>query len=297
MLKISVLASGNLGYDLVRYIYDKYSIVSIFSDKNSIKINEFAASKGIAFFSGNPRNGRAQNFINKNDIDLLLSINYIFLVEKDLINWPKLAAINFHGSLLPKYRGRTPHIWAIINNEKVCGVTAHFIEEGCDNGDIIHQAIITIDENDTGASILGKYHLIYPDIVDEVIKKFCENSIIRFPQDESKSTYFGKRCPEDGLIKWNWQKERIRNWIRALAFPYPGAFTYFNNTKIIIDEIEFDETGFSNDIKDGMILGINPVIVKTPNGAIRITKFRDEQIKQVITIGDNSIFLDNLVSQ
>jgi len=94
------------------------------------------------------------------------------------------------------------------------------------------------------------------------------------PQDESKATYFGKRTPDDGEINWYWQKERIRNWVRAQALPYPGAFTWVGQEKMIIDEIAFDDTGFHSDIPNGTVLSLSPVRVKTPNGVIRIEKDR-----------------------
>ena len=78
-----------------------------------------------------------------------------------------------------------------------------------------------------------------------VFKKLNSGKLELIKQDEQLSTYFGKRTPEDGRINWNWQKHRISNWIRAQAYPYPGAFSYVNNQKLIIDKVDdyiFDET-------------------------------------------------------
>jgi methionyl-tRNA formyltransferase len=86
---------------------------------------------------------------------------------------------------------------------------------------------------------------------------------------------FGKRTPEDGLIDWNWQKERIRNWVRAQAYPYPGAFTYYDKQKVIIDEVAYTNSGFNSNMKNGLILAVKPKLeVKTPNGALVINKMR-----------------------
>jgi methionyl-tRNA formyltransferase len=206
---------------------------------------------------------------------VLISINYIFLIEKNLIQIPKILAFNIHGSLLPKYRGRTPHVWSIINNEKLTGITAHLIDEGCDTGDIIKQIQIIIENDDTGASILKKYESHYYTIVDNVLDKISKNQLVTIEQDNSKATYFGKRTPDDGLIDWNWHRERIYNWIRAQSFPYPGAFTFYMNDKVIIDWIEFDDNGFDINIPNGTIVSINPIRVKTPNGLVKITKMRN----------------------
>ena len=205
----------------------------------------------------------------------MISINYIFLIEQNLIQIPKILAFNIHGSLLPKFRGRTPHVWSIINNEKLTGITAHLIDVGCDTGDIIEQVQIIIEDDDTGASLLKKYESKYYSLVVSVLNKISNNKLITFSQDNSKATYFGKRTPEDGLIDWSWHRERIYNWIRAQSFPYPGAFTYYLNNKIVIDWLEFDDNGFDYNIPNGTIVSIDPIRVKTPNGLVKITKIRN----------------------
>jgi methionyl-tRNA formyltransferase len=277
--KISLLISGKLGFDLLIYLFDFTDIEFIATDKNSLEIIDFAKVKNVPLFIGNPRNGKLACFINELKGDLLLSINYLFLVEEDLIKKFKYP-INFHGSLLPKYRGRTPHVWSIINNEVETGVTAHFIDSGCDTGDIILQKRIPILKNDTGFSVLEKYIEVYPLMVSEIIKLYKSNSIIRIKQNNSISTIYGKRTPSDGEINWNWQKERINNWVRAQAIPYPGAFTFFEGNKITIDKISFCDLGFDNEIPNGMILQVEPnLIVKTSNGAVKIEEIRNNEFE------------------
>ena len=196
-------------------------------------------------------------------------------IEKDVINWPKIAAINFHGSLLPKYRGRTPHVWAIINNEKMTGVTAHFINHKCDSGDVIKQVKIPISEESTGGDILNIFYEIYPKLVNNVIEMFIDNNVVRVEQNKNESSYFGKRTPKDGKIDWNWNKNRIRNWVRAQAFPYPGAFTFLNNYKIIIDKVEILEFKSKLKIKNGTIIKLNPVKIKVNDGIVKLISIRE----------------------
>ena len=278
---ISLLISGKLGYNLLIEMHNYTKIELIATDKNSSDIIDFAKSKNIPLFIGNPRNGKLAAFISTTQNELLLSINYLFLVEEDLIKKFKYP-INFHGSLLPKYRGRTPHVWSIINNEYETGITAHFIDEGCDTGDIILQKRIPILENDTGFSILENYIKIYPIMVREIIDMFETKNINRKKQDSSIATIYGKRTPNDGKINWDWQKERIRNWVRAQTDPYPGAFTFFDNQKIIIDKISFCEMGFNNDLSNGTILQVKPVlVVKTSNGAVNIDLIRNNEVEFV----------------
>ena len=273
-MKIGLLVSGDLGLSLLKHLNSNYEIGFVMTDRNSKSIIAFSSSKRLPVFIGNPRNNSTKYFINEIQIDVLISVNYLFIIEKDLINLPKNIAFNIHGSLLPKYRGRTPHVWAIINNEKTTGITAHIIDEGCDTGDILQQTIVPILDDDTGSSLLARFADLYTLLVDNVLEKIKSNNLQRTPQRNELATFFGRRTPEDGKINWNWQKERIRNWIRAQKQPYPGAFTFFNETKIIIDEVVFSDLGYSSDLCNGTLISIVPFVIKTPNGAIEITAYR-----------------------
>jgi len=275
-MRIGILTSGHLGFVVLKIISESYDIDFIFTDKNSTDIIDYANTNRIALFIGNPRNQNCQSFIRDKEIDVLISINYLFIIENDLISLPRLLAFNIHGSLLPKYRGRTPHVWAIINNEKETGITAHLIDSDCDTGNIIKQLRIPIKKNDTGADILNKFQKSYFGLISSILKDIEQNNKVETTkQDHKKSSYFGKRTPKDGLINWEWQKERIHNWVRAQANPYPGAFTYMNNQKLTVDEVKFSDHHFTDTMPNGFIISEKPFIVKTPNGAIEICSFRE----------------------
>jgi methionyl-tRNA formyltransferase len=281
---LGVLVSGNLGYKVLNELFVTRKIAFVMTDKGSTEIIKFCESRNINLYCGNPRNQKAEIFYSNLEIDILISVNYLFIINSSLIKLPNKFAVNFHGSLLPKYRGRTPHVWAIINNEKVTGITAHLIDNDCDTGDIIHQVKISIDDEETGADILKKFEINYIPLVNFVLDKMEKGDITLVKQEHIKSTYFGKRTSEDGKIDWNWQKERIYNWVRAQAYPYPGAFTFHNDLKIIIDKITFDDYGFNYNNLNGQILALDPVIVKTPNGSVKLESFRN--LPNNLKIGD-----------
>lgn len=187
--------SGNLGYIVLQKLYDeRLPIVGVLTDSHSNGIIEYCERKCIRCFNGNPRGLKALSWLDEQKInfDYLLSINYLFILEEDILKRAKVA-VNFHGSLLPKYRGRTPHVWAIINGEKECGITAHLMNAQCDDGDIIKQILITIEEEDTGTKILEKYNDAYPDLVGDVVRLINSGEFSTKKQDISKATYFGKR--------------------------------------------------------------------------------------------------------
>ncbi|AWL10340.1 Methionyl-tRNA formyltransferase [Aquirufa nivalisilvae] len=283
-MRLGLLVSGGLGAEILIKIGEIHDIVFVFTDRHSLEILDYANLHSIPIFVGNPRNEKTSTFIKDKSIDVLVSVNYLYIIDNQLIGLPSKFAINIHGSLLPKYRGRTPHVWAIINNESETGITAHVIDEGCDTGPILEQIQVRIESEDTGNLILEKYKKLYFPILKDVLTKIESGSYQLTQQDDSLATYFGKRTPEDGQINWNWQRERIRNWVRAQAFPYPGAFSYLQGKKLIIDELVFAERGFHFDQPNGQIISVNPILVKTPNGVVQLKQVRS--FDQTIHIGD-----------
>jgi methionyl-tRNA formyltransferase len=275
-MKVTLLISGKLGLECLNSIPAEYKLVSVFTDKGSEAIIKRVQEMGVPLFTGNPRDGRATSFINSQEKpDILFSVNYLFLIEKDLIQWPLTAALNIHGSLLPRYRGRTPHVWAIINNESETGATVHLVDEQCDTGAIILQKKFSILPEMTGAEVLNKFIGLYPEMIREALQMAASGKMNPTPQKHELATYFGKRTPDDGAINWNWQKERIKNWVRAQAHPYPGAFTWYKGNKLIIHRISYSDLGFDDNDINGMLLDSNrqhPVI-KTPNGAVKLEEF------------------------
>lgn len=282
--------SGNLGKVVLDRLLEKnLSIDAVLTDYKSIEIFRTCEFRRIPCFRGNPRNGKALSWISERKIKIenLLSINYLFILEDDILQNVANYAINFHGSLLPKYRGRTPHVWAIINGEKETGISAHLMNSKCDDGNIVKQIRVEITEDDTGASILQKYTKLYPELVDDIVECIQNNTISSIPQDLKRATYFSKRTPDDGQINWKWQKIRIKNWVRAQAFPYPGAFTYLRGNKIIINKVEYSDLGFRNTDPDGLVMDVcnGCPIVKVPNGALALV-----DIKSDFPIRKNDIF-------
>lgn len=273
---IVILASGKLGFHVLNNFDIKWHIDAIGTDKNSDEVIEYAKSKNIPLFIGNPRDGKLSFFLKNIKSSILFSVNYLFLLEPDVLDLFTFP-LNIHGSLLPKYRGRSPHIWSIINNEKKTGITTHLIDNGCDTGKIIFQKEIKISIKDTGYSILQKYFKYYPEIIKNTLEIVSSGKMHLVTQNEKYATKYGKRTPSDGKINWEWQKERINNWVRALTNPYPGAFTFYNNTRLVIDEIKYCEIGYDSILPNGIILSVKPnIIVKTPNGLIEIIKFRED---------------------
>jgi len=268
--------SGLLGEKVLIKLFRTCTINAVLTDKFSFGIINFCKKNNINIFIGNARSNECYNFAVKYKNCILFSINYLFLFNSNMLDNFK-QRFNIHGSLLPKYRGRAPHIWAIINNEKKTGITIHELTLECDAGDIYFQKEIPIKNSDTGGAILNKYIYHYPKIINQFLLFLSKQKIYPIKQNNNLSTYYEKRSPEDGKIVWDWQRERIYNWVRALAHPYPGAFCYYNNSKIIINRIKYSDFGYSNLVKNGTIISKeNNLIVKTPNGCIEIFEYSSD---------------------
>ncbi len=157
--------------------------------------------------------------------DFFFSFYYREMLKAPLLAIPKLGALNMHGSLLPKYRGRVPVNWAIIRGETETGATLHYMTEKPDNGDIAAQQAVPILPNDTAHEVFQKVTVAAEMALNDVLPALLAGKAPRTKQDLSKGAYFGGRKPEDGVIDWSQSAQEIHNLVRAVAPPYPGATT------------------------------------------------------------------------
>lgn len=197
-------------------------------------VYEFAIQHNWKVIRSTGRNSKLEKFIKETQPDLLWITDYRYIVPSSLISLAPLGAVNLHPSLLPKYRGRAPVNWAILNGEHELGLTAHFVDEGMDTGDIIEQIAFLITEKQNIGDILEILYPLYENITQVVLNYFHTGHIPRYPQEHSRATIFPRRRPEDGLIDWTQSNRSIHNLIRAITHPYPGAFTFWKGTKIMI---------------------------------------------------------------
>jgi len=176
----------------------------------------------------------AVEWIREKSPDLLLVVGWTQLVKTELLRVPTFACLGFHASLLPKSRGRAPVNWAIINGETMTGNTMIVLEPEADSGDIVAQREIAISDEDDCCTIYQKVGETEADMLDEVLPMIEQRILPRRKQDDSEATVMPKRRPEDGIIDWNRPTRAIYNWVRALTYPYPGAFSLLDGEKIWI---------------------------------------------------------------
>lgn len=175
-----------------------------------------------------------ESYLKDLNPELIIVIGWYYMVNDSILKIPKYGSCAIHASLLPKYRGNAPLVWAMINNEKTTGVSFFYLEKGVDEGDIIAQSSFEIDSTDTIKEVLLKAEEASLNIIKMHVPKILNETSTRTIQDNSKATYFPKRSPEDGEINWNWDSEKINCFIKAQTHPYPGAFTIIDNKKVVI---------------------------------------------------------------
>lgn len=157
--------------------------------------------------------------------DFFFSFYYREMLKAPLLAVPKKGALNMHGSLLPKYRGRVPVNWAIIRGEAETGSTLHYMTEKPDNGDIVAQQAVPILPNDTALQVFQKVTVAAEMALNKVLPALLAGSAKAVKQDLSLGAYFGGRKAADGVIDWQLSAQQIHNLVRAVAHPYPGAMT------------------------------------------------------------------------
>lgn len=156
--------------------------------------------------------------------DFIFSFYYRSLIGDGVLSWARRAALNMHGSLLPKYRGRAPVNWAILHGERETGATLHHMVTRADAGDIVDQQAVPILCDDTGRDVMNKVTTAAEIVLARSLPLLAAGTAARRAQHLSDGQYFGRRAPEDGRIDWSWPAARVHNLVRAVAPPYPGAF-------------------------------------------------------------------------
>ncbi|MBN3263132.1 bifunctional UDP-4-amino-4-deoxy-L-arabinose formyltransferase/UDP-glucuronic acid oxidase ArnA [Pectobacterium brasiliense] len=217
--------------------------------------------------------------------DVIFSFYYRTLLSDDILQLPSFGAFNLHGSLLPRYRGRAPVNWVLVNGEKQTGVTLHKMVSRADAGDIVAQSVVAIDEEDTALTLHGKCRTAAAALLAQQLPLIRSREITLTPQDDCRASYFGRRTAADGLIDWQKSAREINNLIRAVTEPYPGAFTFLGERKVIIWRARVVKVNRvkSNDVRangvkqePGAIISTSPLVVSCGEDALEIVSGQSE---------------------
>jgi methionyl-tRNA formyltransferase len=157
--------------------------------------------------------------------DFFFSFYFRQMLKPALLAIPARGALNMHGSLLPRYRGRVPVNWAVLHGERETGATLHYMADKPDAGDIVAQTAVPILPDDTAGEVFAKVTVAAEMTLDRTLPALLAGTAARIPMNLAAGSYYGGRTPADGRIDWSQDAVRIHNLVRAVAPPYPGATT------------------------------------------------------------------------
>lgn len=184
------------------------------------------------------------NQIKEWNPDFIFVVGWYHMIPKVIRDIAPTAGL--HASLLPDYSGGAPLVWAIINGEEKTGISFFLMDDGIDSGPIIGQLEEPIYVDDTIATLYTRIEEKGLQLIEEYLPKIANGEVYYQNQDESKRRLMPQRSPDDGEIDWNWSATRIYNFIRAQTKPYPGAFTYLGNEKLIFWKASISSSQDSN---------------------------------------------------
>ncbi|HFF8434053.1 bifunctional UDP-4-amino-4-deoxy-L-arabinose formyltransferase/UDP-glucuronic acid oxidase ArnA [Serratia marcescens] len=200
--------------------------------------------------------------------DVIFSFYYRHMLSDEILSLAPQGGFNLHGSLLPHYRGRAPVNWALVNGETETGATLHKMVKRPDAGDIVGQQKVTIADNDTALTLHKKVLEAAQVVLQEQLPKLKNGTATFTKQDESQASYFGRRTAADGEILWHKSAKEINNLVRAVTEPYPGAFSYLGQRKLIVWRSGVLDT--QHDKQPGTVLSASPLVIACGEGALEI---------------------------
>ena len=302
-MRVLLMGSRNAGYYCLKYLIDEgEAVVGVVVPPEETKedtwyksVKRLALRNKLSVYSPKRLNDKEFTEIIRNlRPDVIFSCYYTKIIPKEILDIPTYGRINFHGALLPRYRGCFSGAWSIINDEKVTGVTMHYMEPATDTGDIIAVKKVEITNEDTARTL-------YEKVSDATISLFKEKwpllkergRLPVSPQNHEDARYYGRAVPFNRQINWNKTSREICNFIRALNFPpFPAAVTHHRGRELMIWEAQemdkasksgepgkvtriVDNEGFMVATKDGSILikEVQHFDEEKMNGADYVSKY------------------------
>ena len=190
------------------------------------RVADTAADLGIPFIYGeDPNDPALAEAVRAARPDVIFSFYYRAMIPASLLALAPQGAFNMHGSLLPKYRGRVPVNWAVLRGETETGATLHAMEAKPDAGYIVDQTAVPILPDDTAGEVFEKVTVAAEQTLWRALPAMLAGNTPQHPNVLAEGSYFSGRKPEDGRIDWSRPAAEVYNLIRAVAPPYPGAFT------------------------------------------------------------------------
>lgn len=292
-MNVLLISSTQIGLKILKKIYRnrKVNIAGIVTNSESFSISyapsgvknvmhanftDYANQRGIPLYimKASMNEPELLEFVHKCNAHCLLVVGWFHIIPKSWLHiWPTFG---IHGSLLPKYAGGAPLVWAILNGETETGTTLFRFEQGVDSGPIVSQRKVKIKARDTIATLYRKIEKASILMLKKKIADLSDPELLVVVQDETSRTIFSQRSPSDGEITGNLSEKNLRNFVRAQTKPYPGAFVNLNGIRIVIWSVA-NRTNAMFDSRELLLVRKTRLYILSTTGYIRIRKFEIQQ--------------------
>lgn len=247
----------------------------------SSPVKECAVSRGIEVYQPKRvREAECVEFIRKREPEIILVAAFGQILSEEILQMPKYGCINVHASLLPKYRGAAPIQWAVINGEKVSGVTIMRMDAGIDTGDMIEKAEVELSPQETGGSLFDKLEKLGADLLIRTMEKIENGTAVYTKQEESKATHVGMIKKELGLISWEKPAVELERLIRGLN-PWPSAFTKIKGKTLKIWQARPEAGGDVSKAGEVAVVNKKELKIHTGEGVLSLLEVQLEGKKRM----------------
>jgi len=298
MLNILFMGTPDFAKDSLEAIYNAgHNILAVVTNPDKPKgrgmkmiappVKEFAIEHNINVYQPEKVKGNQEFMQEIKDLnpDMICVVAYGKILPKEILDIPQYGCINVHGSLLPQYRGAAPIQWAVLNGDKVTGVTTMYMDVGMDTGDMILKEEVAIGEDETTGELWERLSKIGGELLVKTVKQIEEKTAPRTPQgnDYTMAPMLSK---EMSKIDWNTKKSNeIKNLVRGLN-PIMGAYTMYQGKKLKLWKVDIvgENIVKNNKALQGQILIANDkegLYIKTIDGIIKVLEIQGENAKRM----------------
>lgn len=288
-IRVVFMGTPDFSVPVLEMLIENYQVVGIVSQpdkpigrsgKMSISpVKEVALRENIPLYQPVKVRNEYEEILSLTP-DIIVTCAYGQIIPKELLDYPKYGCINVHASLLPKHRGGAPIHRAIIEGDSTSGVTIMKMGIGMDDGDIIRQSEIPIEDRDTAETLFNKLSVLGSELLKNTIPDIINGTASYIPQKEEEATFSYNIKPEDEKINFSNSRREVYNQIRGLN-SFPVAYTMLEGKRMKVWFSEIGKEKFYSDY--GRIVGLekNGICVSTRDGEIILTEIQPEGKKKM----------------
>ena len=274
---------------LKKLISDRHEIVGVITREDKPKgrgmkvvatpVKEYALTQNIPVFQPSTLKENAiAELLSELAPEMIVVVAYGKILPKYILDFPKFGCINLHGSLLPKYRGSAPIQHAVLNGDKISGVSTMLMNEGMDTGDILMMREVIVEAEDTSESLFDKLSVVGAELLSETVSLHSAGKLNPIAQNEEEATYAPPILKENAKICWNAETEEILNLVRG-SYSWPIAFTDGDIGRIKV--YKASEGKSSGEAGKVLALTDEGIEVGSSDGSVLITYFQVESGKRM----------------